>query len=112
MYLVRKHLGHRVKVHRLGNNVEPKQMPVHPHSSHCLHLVVTLVPKAFSVFMFAHNITGSHNTVSCTYIHLTEQDRLCKYMKLCAIKVNELKIRVLVYMYSGRELLSALHQHK
>ena len=44
VYLVWEHLWHGVKVHPLGNDVEPKEVSVHAHSSHCLHLIVALIP--------------------------------------------------------------------
>ena len=44
MYLVSEHFWHGVHLESLGRDVEPKEMPVHSHPSHGLHLVVALVP--------------------------------------------------------------------
>ena len=45
LYLVLEHPGQWVHVHPLGNNVETKHVSVHAQSTHCLKLVLALVPK-------------------------------------------------------------------
>ena len=45
LYLVLEHPGQWVHVHSLGNNVETKQVSVHAQSTHCLKLVLALIPK-------------------------------------------------------------------
>ena len=44
-YLVLEHLGQWVHVHPLGNNVETKHMSIHTQSTHCLKLVLALIPE-------------------------------------------------------------------
>ena len=54
-YLIRKHLRQGVKVHPLGNDVEAKEVSVDTHSSHCLHLIIALIPAQYNMVIISRD---------------------------------------------------------